>query len=92
MPNPNTKISRTLYTVLVEWNLGIRTIQELLKHKQYKVNGHELEVVVMTARVDNPGSWKAGANGGMEVYDIDTNPKYGPELRYQMRKNIGKKA
>ena len=59
---------------------------DALKQKGYFVNGKALEEVVMTARVDNPGSWKAAAKAGMVIKDMDTNPSYGPELRYQLRK------
>ncbi len=59
-----------------------------LKRKGFLVNGNVLEEVVMTARIDNPGSWKAAAKAGMEVKDIDTNSSYGPELRYQLGKKI----
>lgn len=62
-----------------------RTLQE----KNYKINGNDFNgEVVMTARIDNPGSWKAGAKGGFVVYDVDSNPNYGPQLRYQMKTKI----
>lgn len=57
-----------------------------LKKQGYQVRGKDLVGVVATARLDNPGSWKACAKAGMEVIDVDTNPNYGPELRYQLRK------
>lgn len=60
----------------------------VLKKEGYTVRGKDLEGVVATARVDHPGSWKACAKSGMEVMDIDSNPNYGPELRYQLRKSI----
>ena len=59
-----------------------------LKKLGYKIKDEDLEGINMTARTDNPGSWKAAAKIGMEVYDVDSNPKYGPELRYQLKKKI----
>ncbi len=59
-----------------------------LKRQGYQVRGENLEGVVATARLDNPGSWKACAKSGMEVTDVDTNSNYGPELRYQLRRAI----
>lgn len=59
-----------------------------LKKGGYKIGGKDLEGVNATARLDNPGSWKACAKSGMEVTDIDSNPSYGPELRYQLRKGL----
>lgn len=59
-----------------------------LKKKGYKIGGKELEGVNATARLDNPGSWKACAKSGMEVTGVDSNPSYGPELRYQLRRKI----
>ncbi len=59
-----------------------------LKQDGYKINGTEVTALDSTARLDNPGSWKSNAKAGMEVYDVDSNPSYGPELRYQLRKTI----
>jgi len=59
-----------------------------LKRDGYKIQGKELEGVNATARLDNPGSWKSCAKAGMEVVDVDVNPDYGPELRYQLRKKV----
>jgi hypothetical protein len=60
----------------------------LLKEKGYLIQAKELEGVNATARVDNPGSWKACAKAGMDVVDIDCNPSYGPALRYQLKKRL----
>jgi RimJ/RimL family protein N-acetyltransferase len=59
-----------------------------LKSKGYKVNEQPLDTIVSTARVDNIGSWKAHAKAGFQLGGICSNLKYGPELRYQMRKSI----
>lgn len=49
--------------------------------------------VCMTARIDNPGSWKAGAKSNMRLNEelgggVDVNPTFGPDLRYQLIKPI----
>lgn len=59
-----------------------------LKKRGNTVKGHPLEGIAMTARLDNPGSWKLGAKLNMVIDGIDTNPKYGPELRYQLSKAL----
>jgi hypothetical protein len=60
-----------------------------LKNKGYKVLGlYNLDFIEATARTDNPGSWKSLAKSGFEVTSIDANPKYGPELRYQLRRQM----
>ncbi len=71
---------------------GIATVEassllqyaEFLKHRGRTIRYKEISGVVATARLDNPGSWKACAKSGMEVKDIDAHPSYGPELRYQL--------
>jgi hypothetical protein len=46
--------------------------------------------VQSTARTDNPGSWKSvtkaaeGLGLDIQLDDINTNPNYGPALRYQL--------
>lgn len=63
----------------------------LLKKKGYSVLGGELTTAIATARVDNEGSWKSNAKAGMKLKlknGIDSNPNYGPELRYQLEKPI----
>lgn len=60
----------------------------LLKQNGYKIQQKELEGVTATARLDNPGSWKACAKSGMEVIDVDSIPAYGQNLRYQLKKTI----
>ena len=45
-----------------------------LKKDGYKIAGKELVGVNATARLDNPGSWKACAKFGMEVVDVDLIP------------------
>lgn len=57
-----------------------------LQTKKHALNGHPLKGICATARVDNPGSWKSIAKLGFELTDVDSNPSYGPELRYQLRK------
>lgn len=59
-----------------------------LMTKGYKVKDHDLGGINMTARIDNPGSWKAAAKNGFEVYDVDKNAKYGEHLRYQLKKPL----
>lgn len=59
-----------------------------LMTKGYKVKGYDLGGINMTARIDNPGSWKAAAKNGFEVYDVDKNAKYGEHLRYQLKKPL----
>lgn len=59
-----------------------------LKAKGYELNGQKLDGINMTARVDNPGSWKAAAKNGFEVYDVDRNLRYGEHLRYQLKKQL----
>ncbi len=69
----------------------VRTLEQYhrtLKAKGYKLNGQELGGINMTARIDNPGSWKAAAKNGFEVYDVDKNLKYGEHLRYQLKKKL----
>ncbi len=61
---------------------------KFLKDRKYKICGHDLEAVVATARIDNPGSWRSNAKAGMKCYGITSNPNYGPEPRYQLRKEI----
>lgn len=58
---------------------------EFLKKKGRTIKNAEVLEVVATARIDNPGSWKACAKAGMDVTDIDANLNYGPDLRYQLR-------
>jgi hypothetical protein len=60
----------------------------LLKQQGYKIQNKELKGVTATARLDNPGSWKSCAKSGMELIDIDINPEYGQNLRYQLKKTI----
>jgi hypothetical protein len=62
-----------------------------LKKKGYKILGAELGNATATARVDNDGSWMSNAKAGMKLRlknGIDSNPDYGPELRYQLEKPI----
>ncbi|CAF1082935.1 unnamed protein product [Rotaria sordida] len=59
-----------------------------LKQEGYQVNGHPLQAVVATARVDNEGSWKSNAKAGMTLYAVDVVSGYGSSLRYQLRKNM----
>lgn len=62
---------------------------ELLKKKGYKVDGKsDLTAAVATARVDNEGSWKSNGKAGMQLVKIDSNPDYGPELRYHLKKPL----
>jgi hypothetical protein len=59
-----------------------------LKEYKYQINGEDLEFVGATARVDNPGSWKAAAKAGMVAYDIDQNLNHSEDVRYQLRAKI----
>jgi hypothetical protein len=59
-----------------------------LKQTGHTVCGKPLEGMNATARLDNPGSWKACAKAGMDVVDVDQNSAYGPDLRYQLCKPI----
>jgi hypothetical protein len=59
-----------------------------LKQEGYTVNRHPLTAIVATARVDNEGSWKCIAKAGMALDAVDIVDKYGPNLRYQLRKNM----
>lgn len=57
-----------------------------LKKGGRKINGNTLEFIESTARVDNPGSWKALAKNGMQLKDISALKQFGPELRYHVQK------
>jgi RimJ/RimL family protein N-acetyltransferase len=55
-----------------------------LKDKGYKIKGADIEAMRATAMIDNPGSWKVLGKAGFVPYDLDANPDYGPEIRYQL--------
>jgi RimJ/RimL family protein N-acetyltransferase len=59
-----------------------------LKSSGYKINGEELQFVEATARIDNPGSWKAAAKAGMEAHDVSQNLNHSQDLRYQLKAKI----
>lgn len=56
-----------------------------LKQDKYLCNGHELQSVVASARIDNPGSWKACAKGKMFLQDVGYCQQHGNQLRYQLK-------
>lgn len=61
----------------------------LLKKKGYKIGDKtELTAATATARGDNEGSWQSNVKAGMRLVKIDSNPEYGPELRYHLKKPI----
>jgi hypothetical protein len=80
----NSKQSKKYSGVATAEILTMVQYSQFLRDKGYKIKGGNVDAVVMTARVDNPGSWKAAAKAGMEVNDVDQKPSYGPELRYQL--------
>jgi hypothetical protein len=59
-----------------------------LKAKGHKIKGQELVAAEMTARIDNPGSWKAAAKADMLCTDVVPKFVHGTELRYQLLKYV----
>ena len=59
-----------------------------LKQEDYKIDGHSLQAIVSTARIDNEGSWKSACKAGMALDKMEVVERYGTSLRYLLRKNI----
>lgn len=61
---------------------------QLLKQKNYLINGHILQSIIACARIDNIGSWKSCAKVGMTIDNIQIINRYGDNLRYQLKIDV----
>jgi hypothetical protein len=59
-----------------------------LRDHGHTVKGEVVHAMVATAREDNEGSWKSSAQIGLGLKGIKSYPQYGPELRYELEKEL----